>query len=361
MYSAAMRLCAILVGLALLAAPASAQAPGDIQLPANKPYRHKATKLTLPVAMDGLPRIRVAAWVPEIDEAVNFESADGREAITIFIFRNVTGAIPVWYDRTAWVIAHRDIYGGATPVVPAAAFVPPRQRNASALIGSYRPGKGPFKSTGAAYIPLGPEWYVSVRYSSSSLDPEALDTHLRSVIAAIDWPNNIEPQPDAAPLSDCAQPLATKGDAKPVTGDKAGAAALFGGLMASAARDDKKKMDAIDPPVIWCRDTGSYAGLEAHGVYRPVNTTDRYLIAFQDAGRGLWVGPDELAALLDKDAAPSWSVSVIGIGDTTQYVSRDRLPSPSQALDISNKESFTSKATTWGKKRNVTVGPGMLK
>lgn len=356
-----MRLLASFLALTLTPALAPAQAPGEVRLAANKPYRHKPTGLVIPVSIDGLPRTRVVAWEADIDEAVNFQSADGREAISIYIFRNVTGAIPVWYDRTAWVIGHRDLYGGATAVVPPAEFVPPQQRNASALIGSYRPGKEPFKSTGAAYVPIGPEWYVSVRYSSASLAPEALDTRLRSVIAAIEWPSKIEPQPDAAPVVDCAQPLVTSGEAKMATGDKMGASALFGGLMASAARDDKKKMNAIDPPVVWCRDTGTYAGLEAHGVYRPVGTSDRYLIAFQDAGRGLWVGPDELATLIDKDASPSWSIAVVGIADTTNYANRDRLPAPTQALAISNKEQFTSKATTWGKKRNVTIGEGALK
>lgn len=349
----ALILCALLVPVS-----APAQQASDVTIPADKPYRHKPTGLTIPVTLDGLSRNRVAAWEAEVDEAVNFESADGREAITIYVFRNVTGGIPVWFDRTAWVIGHRDVYGGATPAIPAAGFIPPQQRNASAMIGSFRPGKGPFKSTAAAYIPLGPEWYVSVRYSSASLAPEELDAHLRQVITTIGWPRKIEPQPDALPVTDCAQPLVTSGNAKPVTGHKVGAAALLGGLMASAARDEKKQDAATEPAITWCRDAGSYAELEAHGVYRPVGTSDRYLIAFQDAGRGLWVGPDGLAALIDKDAAPSWNIALVGISDTVHFASRDGLPTPAQALKISKTEAFTSKAATWGKKRNIVLGEG---
>jgi hypothetical protein len=204
-----------------------------------------------------------------------------------------------------------------------------------------------------------------VRYSSKTFDGATLETHARAVVAALGWPQKIAPQPTAVAIEDCTTPLALSGEAKPIDRSKAvGSALLFGALLSSASTDEKQEMAKNEPPapaIAWCRDIAASIGVGNAGVYRPVGTTDRYLVAYQDAGRGLMVEPDTLSGLLDKKAKPSWSVTEYEVGAAGSYIPRDRLPPPDQALQIIRKESYASKATTWGKKRDIQIDGGMLK
>ncbi|MFZ5794617.1 MAG: hypothetical protein ACRCS5_11940 [Sphingomonas sp.] len=356
----------LLAAIALcVASPAIAQQPPQLKIGASEPYRHKPSGLTLPTTLDGLQRTSAVAYVPDLDEALGFDNPANNETLTVYVFRNVTGSVPLWFDRIDWVASHRDIYGGLVSLHAPAAFAPTGQGNASGLIGSYSVSKGPYRSTATAFMPLGPDWYVSVRYSSKTFDAATLETHLRAVVAAIGWPQTTAPQPVAVPVETCTTPLALSGEAKPVRHDKAtGGALLFGALMASASSDEKQKMakdEPTAPPVTWCRDIAASIGMGSSGVYRPVGTKDRYLIAYQDAGRGLMVEPDAVSILIDKKAKPAWSLTEYEVAAAASYIQRDRLPAPDQALKIIKTERTASKATTWGDKRNIQIDPDVLK
>ncbi|WP_242147661.1 hypothetical protein [Sphingomonas sp. BAUL-RG-20F-R05-02] len=355
----------LLAGVVLPVTAAAQTQPPPLAIAADKPYRHEPTSLVIPTTLDGLKRFDARAFAPDhLDEAFNFGTSNSSEDITVFIFRNVTGSVPVWFDRTARVVAARAAYGGVTIAKPPVAFAPPGQSAASGLIASYRPVKGPYRSTALAYLPLGPGWYVELRYSSTTIGAEEIDARLRGAIAALGWPRKITPQPAAVPIADCATTLTFSGKANAVKGDNALASSLFAGLF-GASRDVKPRKDApVEPARAWCRDTGHYAGLEQHGVYRPVGSMDSYLIALNDAGRGIWVGPDSLAALLasDKGAnAATWAIALDDVATVTAYPARDRLPSPDQAFEIVRHEPYASKTGTWGKKRTVQVNSGSIK
>lgn len=359
-----MRLLMAAIALCI-AAPAIAQQPSQLKLGATEPYRHKPSGLSVPITLDGLQRTSAVAYVPDLDEALGFDNPGNSETLTVYVFRNVSGSVPLWFDRIDWVASHRDVYGGLVPLHAPTVFTPPGQRTASGLIGSYSVSKGPYRSTAIAFMPLGADWYVSLRYSSKILDGVTLETHVRAVVAALGWPEKIAPQPVAVPVENCATSLALSGEAKPIRRDKAmGSALLFGALLSSASTDEKKKTVKDEPaavPVTWCRDVAASIGMGSSGVYRPAGTTDRYLIAYQDAGRGLMVEPATLSALLDTKAKESWSVTEYEVGAAGSYIPRDCLPPPDQALKIVRTEHFASKATTWGEKRDIQIDSGMLK
>lgn len=351
----ALILCAL---LAPVSAPA--QQASDVTIPADKPYRHKPTGLAVPPVLDRIPRVRAEALTPELDEFVEFKTANGDEHITVYVFRHVSGTVPIWADRVAWQIEHHDVYGGTKLAAPIAAFVPPGQTNPSGLIGIYAPGKGPYRSTAFAFMPLGAEWYVAFRYSSVALKPAELDGRLREVIAALQWPKNIEVQPDAAPITYCTTPLALSGRANPVEDENAMAAALITSIVAVPIHSKDRKQQPPAPAIRWCQDAGRYDGLDSHGVYRPVDTTDRYLIAFGDAGVGAMSGPADgsLAEFLkvkDKDAPPNWTVTLFQLGKSSFYRRFDRLPPPDQLYAIVTREPSQSSVTTWGKNSNITI------
>lgn len=367
-----MRLVLALLPIFSVASPLRASAqeqPPALAIPADKPYRHAPSGLVLPTALDGLPRFSADAFAPDhLDEAFNFGNSNSSENITVFVFRNVAGAVPVWFDRVARIVEHRDTYGGLTVAKPAAAFTPPGQTTASGLIASYRPMHGPYRSTAIAFFPLGPDWYVEVRYSSTTIEADAIDARLRGAIAGLGWPRKIAPQPVAERIADCTAPLALNGPAKAVTGENAMTSSLFAGLLASVGRDAAKKSEDTPPaaPFAWCRDTATYPTLAAHGVYRPRDSNDQYLIALSDAGRGIWVSPDRITAILakaeGKEGSPAiWSLTSNDVAVTTSYAGRDRLPPPDQAFAIVNSEPYASRTTTWGKKHNIQVNSDSLK
>lgn len=57
----------------------------------------------------------------------------------------------------------------------------------------------------------------------------------------------------------------------------------------------------------------------------------------------------------EKDAPPSWSVTLFQLGKTMFYRRRDRLPPPNQLYTIITGEPNQSSVTTWGKNSNITI------
>lgn len=350
----------ILLAVMLSAVPAIAAEPQQRILPPGETYRHKPTGLGIPPSLGAAPpRGPLTILEPDLDEALRYESDDGREAITIYVFRNVTGSVPVWTDRAAQQILRRGVYGAPSPLGPPQAFTPPGQASASGLIQVFDVTKPPFRSTGVALLPLGEDWYVKLRYSSASIAPEALGARMNAVLAALDWPKTIAPSPAAASIDDCLAPLRVKAGAKPRPND--GSAIIAQSVMLMAANDATKKDKA--PPPNWCRDTRAYADDSGKiGIYRPNGATDQYLLAFQDAGRGIVVAPDIVGGLLrGDDGRRDYSVTLVMMGRDLVFAARDRLPPPVEALKIIDSEAALSAVSTWGKKSTVTISNEALK
>lgn len=347
----------LLLALSGLCTSASASAATDLKLPSAKPYRHKPTGLAIPPTLAGLPRDRAEALTPDLDEFVEFRSADGGEDITVYVFRRTNGSVPIWADRVAWQIEHRDIYGNASLAMPIAAFTPPGQASASGLIGIYNPGKGRYRSTSFAFMPLGDEWYIAFRYSSATLSPAELDGRLREVIATVQWPKRIQAQPAAAAIGDCTTPLALSGPANVVTGESEMAVTLASVAMLGVLDEEKKgAKTTLASTIGWCRDPGRYEGIGGHGVYRPLDTTDRYLLALGDAGVGVMVAPNPLVAeLMPKGVGVGWTPTLFGLARSIVYQRRDRLPAPDQLFRIIDTEGPEATITTWGKVSKITI------
>jgi hypothetical protein len=321
-----MRLGLMAAATLLAIAPGTgfAQRQTPIQLADGKPYEHKPSGLTVPATLDDLPRTGASALeAGQLDENVSFQS--GNEVLTVYIFRNVTGSVPLWFDRASWMIEHRsDQYGAATPLDRPAAFVPPGQATASGLTRTWLTGKGPFRSTGVALVPLGGDWYVKLRYSSGTHSAEALAPRLAGAVAALGWPAAIAPQPAAALVAACTGSLDYARKAKLKKPDMTDA--LIGAMVAGAAREKAAKNPEEGLPVQWCREGDSTMQF---GIYRAAGNNDGYLLALGDAGRAISVHRG--LALEDRD--PGYQVSVATLDRTLIYPSFDKLPRPEAAVE----------------------------
>ncbi|HET9640602.1 MAG TPA: hypothetical protein VFP12_15490 [Allosphingosinicella sp.] len=355
---------AALAAMMLCLGVAQAQGPRTIELPAKAAFKHRHSKVQLPPVLAGLPRTMAAEYeADQLDTTSEYATPDFSEAYTVYIYRNVAGGLPVWFDRARWMLEQRATLGD--PALNAAgAFVPPGRTNASGMLASYAvTGKG-YKSTGIALVPVG-EWLVKIRASSRTLTPSELEARMKSALAEIAWPKKMAPAPGAAPILPCATGLALTGDAKPAEKDESsGAAMLVGALLGQVGATREAPGKAAPPPAThWCRDSIELAGA---AVYRADEQADGYLIALGDAGRAVSAGRNGGDVLLDsaeekKAGGDRYEVRLIFLAQTMTSRLLDRLPPPAQALAIVEEGRFATSFGTWGKgKGQLTIGPDAL-
>jgi len=280
---------------ALIGASLSASASAGVtQIPADaqRPFKHQPSGIVIPAIAGGLPRTAVEAFDDkQLDFAAEYRTQDDREDTTLYIFRKVTGDVPVWFDRIQRAIEARDIYASPKLAGPPTVFTPPGQSNGRGLMVLYTPGSLPWTSTGAAMTATG-DWFVSIRASSQSLSPAQLASRMNQTLASLRLPREQTAAPDAYVVQDCPSAMPQGPDAAPVK--DTGSVVLMSALSASIAGKLADK-GTTSPPPRWCRDAFRSP---AFGVYRPNAATDRYLVAFEDAGRGMTVVPNGLAGIL---------------------------------------------------------------
>lgn len=326
--------------------PAQAQ-KRQIEAPADASWKHAQTGITLPSSVLGIARDSIGDnSSSEIDV---FASYGERQAtiVTLYVFRPALASVPMWFDRSETQILMRDVYGNATPATPTAAFAPPGSKATSALRRIYLPGKGEYKSTGLAIMPVG-EWLVAVRISSQEFDATTLDAKLDELIRTLGWPSGVTDAGAAVPIAACATPLTYPKRAKlkpPSVMD-----ALLGATLATIKPTDEDKAKAV--PVTWCREG---AAKQEYGVYRAVGNDTGYTIAMGDGGRVINVFP---GLALDSNN-PGYQLSLGLLDQTLVYPSFDKLPTPDVAIDAVMKNHPVSSAARGGK--NITIEAGRLK
>lgn len=342
--SALLKQSLAVAGLLTFALATPALAKREIAAPAGVPWKHAQTGITLPATLLGIARDPIGDnSSSEIDVFAGY--GDGQATtITLYVFRPALASVPMWFDRSEAQVLMRDVYGNATPAAAARIFAPPGGKVASALRRIYLPGKGPYKSTGLAIMPMG-EWLVAVRISSQQFDAAALDAKLDEVIGALGWPNGVADVDAAVPITPCATPLAYARKAKlkpPSMMD-----ALLGATLAGIKPTDEQKAKAM--PVTWCREGEPK---QEYAVYRAVGNDTGYTIAMGDAGRVINVSPG--LSLDSKD--PGYRLSVGLLDQTLVYPSFDKLPAPDVAIDAVRKSSPISSTTRGSKDITITTG-----
>ncbi|MEI9851250.1 MAG: hypothetical protein WDN24_10860 [Sphingomonas sp.] len=346
------RISAWTVGVALaLAGAMPAQAQRMLDVPAGAGWKHAETGVILRSKLAGYPRTGIQDnSKSELDVMAMFSPPGDPTSLTVYIFHPALMSLPVWFDRSETQILLRDVFATPTPQGEVRAFAPPRGTIASGLRRVYVPGKGPYRSTGLATMPLG-EWLVAVRISSTELDAAALDARMSEVIAAIGWPEGVAEGPAAAPVAPCARPLAYARRArmrKPSMTD-----ALIGAALASAPDDKSAEALPVDAaPVVYCRDLP--APTSQYGVYRRPDDQKAYTMALGDAGMVIRVEPS-LGALLG-GGEPGYSVSLGTLEATMIYPNLDKLAGPAQVLDIVGKTSPISSSSRGGKDITISTG-----
>ena len=343
----------ILAAASALASTVAAAQPTSIAHEADKPWLHAPTGLSFPAEVGGLQRTGVRRFsAPDVDVAAIYGNADESEAITLYLYRNTSGDVPVWFDRArVAILARRQLYGEITPT-GVRAFVPHGQDRASGLMESYRT-TGPYSSTMLAVLPV-KGFYAKVRASSASKDSAALEVLVREILDGIAWTSDRQ-HALAAAVADCPAPLPTGKPAKQIAASREDRmmSAILGGLVAQVPANPKAEPAA--PPPTFCREPGP--AQMTMGIYRPNASTERYTIAVGDAGQAVVVGRNELAEIAAKSRQPRYSVSVVRLHETASFADFSALPSPEQVIQMVGSSRPTSVATTWGQQRTINIDP----
>lgn len=309
--------------IALIAGAAAAQEP--LAVPAGQPWTHVNSGITIPAALDELPRVRATSFAaPELDISQNFASEDGRESLTIQIFRNTNGSVPVWFAQAERAILLRADLKNPVLAVPVTAFTPPGQSAASGLKAVFAPEEVEgIRSTGVALFVVG-DWYVKLRANSASLIPSDMSGWMEGVIAELTLPAGSAPA--AAPIADCAARL----DFPDTSADSTlPAAMLTAGVKDAAARIESPR---------WCLDR-VVRGNQA--VYRPDGASDRYLFAAGDSGKAFAVQPHGAAA------TRYHSINFLTADRTFTLPAQAALPPPQRLLDLAAAKRSVAASKTW--------------
>jgi len=316
--------CGTLVAVTLAAvAPVAAQ---DV-LPVvdGQPWTHAHSGIVIPAALDELPRVRSTSFTaPELDVSQSFASGDGRDSITVYIFRNTNGAVPLWFAQSQRAISLRtdlqDPPLGVAPVV----FTPPGQSAASGIKAVFAPkGIEGIRSTGVALFAVG-DWYVKLRANSATLTPSYMSDWMEGVLTELTLPRGTAPA--VRPVADCAPKLSFEADAADSTLPEA---SLTVGVRTPATRMVGTR---------WCLD---HVVRGNQAVYRPDGAPDRYLLATGDNGKAFAVEPQGTSD------ASYYSANLIGTNRTITLVAQARMPAPQRVFDLAAGERAVTAIETW--------------
>lgn len=352
--------------LALPLAPASAQAP--IELEVGAPWEHPHSGIVVPDTLGGLPRGRATEFAPDfLNIAFSFPGSDGSEEISLYIYRHTNGAVPVWFRQAQTGIETRDIYAKPELAFGVEQYGWPGAEEWQGLRAIYAtPNSRTALSTALVLFSVD-GWLVKMRVSSLSKGPEEMGGLIDAAFRELTPPEAKAAQSPAIAVVDCEEKLRFKKarDAKPDAGS-ALLGALLGGMISRGDLDKDKGEGAegetilAEPVKAWCRD-GSLNPTQV--AYRADGATDAYLLAIGDSGMGISVGPDTAGQILqleERNSKPNYSITLITDTRRINFVPQNRLPSLQRVLEVVNANRTVSSVSTWGDDTSINIQSGAL-
>ncbi|WP_394730554.1 hypothetical protein [Altererythrobacter sp. GH1-8] len=349
------------VGAVAIASAQPALAQRVLEIDPETVWEHPHSGIKVPTELGGLPRGRVTEFTPDyLNLGFSFRVDDQPDEISLYIYRNTNGGVPVWFEQARKGIELREIYAGPELVYEIAPYAWPGQEGWVGLRAFYdTPNSDYASSTGVALFSVN-GWYVKVRVTSKTRSAADLSLWVDTALREVMLPELTAPQAAPDPISDCAEKLEFKKKAKDATVD--GASSIINALLGSVAAEKLADDDEAEQsePVIWCRD-GQLSPMQV--AYRANASTDSYLMALGDSGIGVSVAPDSGAALMagaSGGAAKSYSIALITDNQQINFVPQTRLPSFKRVMEIINANRRVSATSTWGEGNKIELSPGAL-
>ena len=327
---------------------AGLEAQTPVELEPDAAWTHRHSGISVPPVLGGIERDAAHAFAPD-DLNIGLSFDGGGEALSVYVYRNTSGGVPVWFDQARWAIEHRDVYDGLIPAIAPGPFALPTGGAGLMTVygGKSRDG---VTATGLALFALG-DWYVKIRASSRERDAAALQVWMMQAMNELVLPSELRREAVAGPVADCPTPLKFR-RARDAKAD--GASAILGAMLGQMAATGKvRPADTQAPPPTWCRDSTLGRNIAA---YRANESGEQYLLALGDSGVGVTVGPaprlDALTAGGDR-----YSITMNEMARQVHYRDQTRLPSPERVMELIEANRVTSHMPTWGDTDKLTLDP----
>jgi hypothetical protein len=282
----------LFIALALtLAAQAAARAQAPPPPADQARWTHAASGATFPRGFGGTSISETRDLGTGWDSVIVYSGGgEGVESITIYLFRAALPDARLWFDRALHTVA-RDIplaIFEAGPDTPFPAFGAAAPNGIFRIYRIDRPG--PFRTTALAVAQAGP-WLAKIRYSSASLDTEAMAGRIAALAEAIRFPDAVAPSALSAPVADCTRPP-VDGTGRPAAWNETGLAAATVGSMV--------RFQAVRQPLgeaagLWCRDAGFPAARAT--LLRRIDDPHDWILLPGDAGTAIAAVSDGEAQL----------------------------------------------------------------
>ncbi len=342
-----------------LGAPATAQRA--LEIDASSEWTHPHSGIGVPSSLVGIPRTGATEFAPDFLNLGFSYTADG-ETITLYIYRDTNGGVPVWFEQARLGIERRDALGKPQLAYSVEAYGWPGAEEWQGQRAIYAtPKSSAVNSTGLALFSIN-GWFVKMRASSNTRSPEELGQWIDAALSQVTPPESQVVQAKSVAVEDCAEKLQFKKKAKDAKLDGGAGllGALLGNVMAEKVKNERAD-EAPKPAVAWCRD-GALGGMQV--AYRANASTDSYLIALGDSGIGVSVAPDSVSAILsqksDKDK-PAYAITVVTDRQRISFMSQDRLPSFKRVMEVINADRRTGSVSTWGEDSKIEINSDVLK
>ena len=360
MISNALRIATI--AIALYAAPLAAQQAKPLELDIANGWTHEQSGLVFPEEMSELPFLSATQFVNAgWDVALQYGPAGLSDAVSVYVYQAAVQDIGLLFSESRRSLeARKQVYSSVTPLGPVAAFTPPGQNSASGLRIAYDT-QGAYKSTALAIAPLGRDWVVKFRVSSTTSSATELDRRLTDAIQTLGWPADKRRHPVGIEVQSCSTSMAPfKKKAKRVKSD--GGNALLNALFASAISDESEETDTTETVAsLYCRDQSFEFPFR---IYRPDNAVDRYVVSLGDSGKAVFVEPDMASMLLDEGSSKKsadYVIRMVTPGLIETYPTFDRMPSPDQAVSVIETAPPVSSVGRSGDDKTINLGDGAFK
>ena len=343
-----------------IAMPAAAQE--ELQIDENAVWEHPHSGIAFPVSLGELQRAKVTQFAPDyLNLGFSYREGNDPDELSVYIYRNTNGGVPVWFEQARTSVEVRDIYAEPQLAFGTEQYAWPGAETWQGLRAVYSTPDSTYStSTGIALFSV-KGWYVKMRATSGKKTATELAQFMDAALAELTPPAAEFAQSPMVPVEECAEQLKFRKKAKDAKVDGAASmlSALLGGIVADKVQE-RAESDEPSEAVEWCRD----AKLTPMQVaYRANASTDSYLIALGDGGLAVSVAPDTSAALLDaksKNKKASYSVVVITDTQRINYVPQNRMPSLDRVMEIINVNRRTSTVSTWGDDSSIELNSNAL-
>jgi len=346
--------------LTMMAVPAAAQR--ELQIDPDVEWTHPHSGIVVPTSLAGANRTKAHEFAPDfLNISFSFETEGVDDQLSLYIYRDTNGAVPVWFEQAKRGIEGRDIYGNPQLAFGVEAYAWPDHSAWQGQRAVYAtPESRVATSTGLVLFSV-KGWYVKLRATSPTKNPEELAQWIDLAFAGLTPPETEFSQQPVVAIAECAEKLEFKKKAKDAKTDDGASllGSLLGGLVANKVAEEKASEEPGEP-VTWCRD-GELNRMQV--AYRANESTDSYLIALGDSGIGVSVAPDSLGMLLSDDKGKKderFSISVITEDQRINFVPQNRLPSFKRVLDVINDNRRVGSVSTWGEDSTVQINSDAL-